>query len=170
MQLAVEVWDIFKTFEDTYLVPLDLFLLVNIEPVEGNGQQARIALHNGFVEDGPAVGVANLSVAALFEEEVDALEVLFLIGGQLRRQEERCVPSVVYFVQVRRLQEAAPEDFKQLGKLFLEDHAVQDEAFTATEELLADIAEGHLTRARDELEVRVAEVGAPIGEKPLLRR
>ena len=44
-------------------------------------------MHNGFVEDRPAVGIAYLSVAALFEEKVDALEILFLIGGQLRRQE-----------------------------------------------------------------------------------
>ena len=169
MQLAVEVWHIFEAFEDSNLVPLDLFLLVNIQPVESNGQKAGIPLHNGFVEDRPAVGVAYLSVAALFEEEVYALEVLFLVGGQLRRQQERRVPSVVYLVQVGRLEKAAPEDFKQLGKLLLEDHAVQDEALTATKELLAHVAKGHLSRARDKLEVWVAEVGASVGKKPLLR-
>ena len=105
---------------------------MDVEPVEGNGQKAGIPLHNGFVEDRPAVGIAYLPVAALFEKEVDALEVLFLVRGQLRCQEERCVPSVVYLVQVGRPQEAAPEYFKQLGKLLLEYHAVQDEALTAT--------------------------------------
>ena len=87
MKLAVEVWHIFEAFEDTNFVPLDLFLLVDIQPVESDGQKAGIPLHNGFVEDRPAVGIAYLSVAALFEEEVDALEILFLIGRQLRRQE-----------------------------------------------------------------------------------
>ena len=132
MQLAVEVWHIFEALKDANLVPLDLFLLVDIQPVESNGQKAGVPLHNGFVEDRPAVGIAYLSVAALFEEEVYALEVLFLVGGQLRRQEERCVPSVVHLVQVGCPQKAAPEDFKQLGELLLEDHAVQDEALAAT--------------------------------------
>ena len=132
MQLAVEVWHIFEALKDANLVPLDLFLLVDIQPVESNGQKAGVPLHNGFVEDRPAVGIAYLSVAALFEEEVYALEVLFFVGGQLRRQEERCVSSVVHLVQVGCPQEAAPEDFKQLGELLLEDHAVQDEALAAT--------------------------------------
>ena len=76
---------------------------------------------------------------------------------------------MVYLIQVGRLQKATPEYFKQLGKLLLEDHAVQDEALTATEELLAYVAKGHLSRARDKLEVWVAEVGASIGKKSLLR-
>ena len=79
VQLNVKVGDLFQAINHPLFVPLNLLFLSDVEPAEGNGEEARIRLHDCFVDNGPATGVANLTIAALLEEEVDALEELLFI-------------------------------------------------------------------------------------------
>ena len=79
MKLAVKVGDCFETLQQLALVFLDLLLLLNVQPVEGDRQEPRIILYNGFIHDRPAVGISYFTIAALLEQKAYALEVFLFV-------------------------------------------------------------------------------------------
>ena len=57
-------------------------------------------------------------------------------------------------------QEPTPKHLQQLGELLLEDHAVENVLSGAAKELLADLRQCQLARARNKLELGVSEMQA----------
>jgi len=66
--------------ENSKLVSLDFLSFHSVQGFKGCGEETMILLADGFVHKGPPVFIADFAVATTLEKEIDASQVVRVVG------------------------------------------------------------------------------------------